>query len=440
VERKRVVIMGAAGRDFHNFNLCYREDDSREVVAFTATQIPGIHGRRYPAELAGRLYPQGIPIVEEGELPALIERHRVAEVVFSYSDISHEDVMHKASLANACGADFILLGVERTMIRSRKPVVSICAVRTGAGKSQTTRRVCAVLEGLGRRVAVIRHPMPYGDLVRQRVQRFATLEDMDRHECTVEEREEYEPHIVEGRVLFAGVDYGDILAAAEAEADVIVWDGGNNDTSFYRPDLLIVVADPHRPEHGLRYHPGETNLRMADVVVINKEDSARREDIETVVGTVRLVNPGAVIIHARSPFTIDRPERLKGKRVIVVEDGPTLTHGGMEFGVGVKAAESAGVKEMMDPRPFAQGEIAGVFRKYAHLTRVLPAMGYSPRQLEDLRQTLVRAKPEAVVVATPIDLGRLIHVDAPMVRVRYDLEEIGSPNLGDVLKDRLALT
>jgi len=435
LKRRRVVIVGAAGRDFHNFNVCFREDESREVIAFTATQIPGIHGRRYPAELAGKLYPEGIPIVLEKMLPELIDEHRVDEVVFSYSDVSHEQVMHLASLSTARGADFVLLGAQKTMIRSKVPVVAVCAVRTGAGKSQTTRRICEILDAMGKKVAVIRHPMPYGDLVKQRVQRFETLEDMDKHECTVEEREEYEPHIVEGRIVYAGVDYGDILRAAEKEADVVVWDGGNNDTSFYRPDLLMVVVDPHRAGHELLYHPGETNLRMADVVIINKEDTARPEDIETVVENVARVNPGATVIHATSPFTIDDADGLRGKRVVVVEDGPTLTHGGMSYGVGIKAAESVGVGFIMDPRPFAEGEIQGVFEKYPHLDRVLPAMGYSPQQLEDLRRTLVKAKPEAVVVATPIDLGRLVQVDFPMIRVRYALKESGSPNLEDVVKN-----
>jgi predicted GTPase len=427
--------MGAAGRDFHNFNVCYRNDPSREVVAFTATQIPGIHGRRYPAELAGDLYPEGIPIVLEKDLPELIREQRADEVIFSYSDIAHVDVMHRASLANACGADFVMLSADKTMIKSEVPVVSICAVRTGAGKSQTTRRVCAILSDMGKKVAVVRHPMPYGDLVKQRVQRFETLEDMDKHECTIEEREEYEPHIVEGRVVYAGVDYGDILKAAEAESDIVIWDGGNNDTSFYKSDLLIVVADPHRPGHELLYHPGETNLRMADVVVINKEDTATPENIEAVVANVARLNPGARVIHATSPFTIDQPDLIREKRVIVIEDGPTLTHGGMRYGVGIKAAESVGVEGIIDPRPFAEGEIQGVFQQYGHLDRVLPAMGYSSQQLDDLQKTLSKAKPEAVVVATPIDLGRLIDIPYPSARVRYELKESGSPNLEDVLKE-----
>ena len=430
--------MGAAGRDFHNFNVCFRDDETREVVAFTATQIPGIHGRRYPAELCGGRYPEGIPIVPEGELADLIAGHGVDEVVFSYSDVSHEHVMHAASLATACGADFVLLGAGRTMLKSQVPVVAICAVRTGAGKSQTTRRVCSILSQMGKRVVVVRHPMPYGDLVKQRVQRFETLADLKKHECTIEEMEEYEPHLVEGRVVYAGVDYGDILRAAEAEADVVIWDGGNNDTSFYVADLLIVVVDPHRPGHETRYHPGETNLRLADVVVINKEDTASPEGIARVAASISSLNPGATVIHAASPFTVEDPDALKGKRVVVVEDGPTLTHGGMRYGVGIKAAEALGVGEIMDPRPFAAGEIRGVYEKYPHLDRVLPAMGYSAQELEDLRQTLVGARPEAVVVATPIDLGRLIELDSPMVRVRYDLREKGSPNLEGVLKDFVA--
>lgn len=438
MERRRVIIMGAAGRDFHNFNVCFRDDRSREVVTFTATQIPGIHGRRYPAELAGEHYPEGIPIVPETELPDLIAREGVDEVVFSYSDVSHEHVMHAASLVTACGADFVLLGTERTMLRSKVPVVSICAVRTGAGKSQTTRRVCSILSELGKKLVVIRHPMPYGDLVKQRVQRFETLADLDKHECTVEEREEYEPHLVQGRVVYAGVDYGDILRAAEAEADIVIWDGGNNDTPFYHSDLLVVVVDPHRAGHEVLYHPGEANLRLADVVVINKEDTATPEGIETVTANVARVNPTAKIIHATSPFTVDEPERITGKRVIVIEDGPTLTHGGMRYGVGIKAAEALGAASIIDPRPFAEGEIRKVFETYRHLDRVVPAMGYSPQEIKDLRETLIKARPEAVVVATPIDLSRLIEVDFPMVRVRYELGEGGSPNLEEVLKDFVA--
>ncbi len=436
--RKRVIIMGAAGRDFHNFNVCYRDDESRDVVAFTATQIPGIDGRRYPAELAGKLYPDGIPIVLEKDLAELIATHGVEEVIFSYSDVAHVDVMHHASLVNACGADFVLLSAEKTMIRSKAPVVSICAVRTGAGKSQTTRRVCAILSNMGKKVVVVRHPMPYGDLVKQRVQRFETVKDMDRHECTVEEREEYEPHIVEGRVVYAGVDYGEILRAAEKEADVVIWDGGNNDTSFYRPDLLIVVADPHRAGHETLYYPGETNFRMAQVVVINKEDTASQEGIETVTANVARLNPRATVIHATSPFTVEHPEIIHGKRVIVVEDGPTLTHGGMRYGVGIKAAEALGVSGIIDPRPFAEGEIREVFERYRHLDRVLPAMGYSSGQLEDLRRTLDNAGPEAVVVATPIDLGRLIDINYPSVRVRYELKESSSPDLQEILKKLVA--
>jgi predicted GTPase len=430
---KRVLIMGAAGRDFHNFNTVYRGDSSVRVVAFTAAQIPNIHGRRYPSELAGPGYPDGISIHPEAELERLIAELQVDEVVFSYSDISHETVMHQASRALAAGAGFSLLGPDATMLRSSRPVVSVCAVRTGSGKSQTTRRVVEVLRGKGRRVAVVRHPMPYGDLVRQRVQRYATLEDLDRHECTIEEREEYEPHITAGNLIFAGVDYGAILAEAEKEADVVVWDGGNNDLPFYRPDVEIVVADPHRPGHERTYHPGEANLRRAHAVVINKIDSASPEGIDAVRRSIRELNPGAVVVDAASPLFVERPELIRGKRVLAIEDGPTLTHGEMKYGAGVVAALKNGARELVDPRPYAVGTIAQTFATYPGIGTLLPAMGYGEQQIKDLEATIERADADVVLVATPIDLRRVVKIGKPALRVRYELQEIGKPDLADVL-------
>lgn len=431
---RKVIIMGAAGRDFHNFNTYFRSNPAYRVVAFTATQIPDIAGRKYPAELAGKQYPKGIPIFAETELVDLIKKHKIEEVYFSYSDVSHEYVMNKASEVMAAGASFVLLGPDDTMIKSRKPVISVCAVRTGSGKSQTSRKVASLLKDKGRKVAVIRHPMPYGDLVRQKVQRFADYADLDRHECTIEEREEYEPHIDRGIVVYAGVDYGAILRQAEKEADVILWDGGNNDFPFYRSDLEIVVADPHRAGHELRYHPGETNFRRADVIIVNKVDTARPEDVEAVIANAKKVNPKAVVIKADSPIFVQDGERIRGKRVLVIEDGPTLTHGGMKYGAGIVAARKYGAAEVIDPRPVAVGTIKKTFKKYSHLDKVLPAMGYGARQTQELARTIDRTDCDLVVSATPIDITRVIKVGKPILRVRYELEELGAVKLKDLLK------
>ncbi|MDO9695307.1 MAG: cyclic 2,3-diphosphoglycerate synthase [Candidatus Latescibacteria bacterium] len=434
MSREKIVIIGAAGRDFHNFNCVFRDDDKYEVVAFTAAQIPDIDGRRYPAALAGRLYPKGIPIHAEDELPDLIAEHGVECCVFSYSDVAHEDVMHKAALVNSCGADFKLLGERLTQLPSSKPVIAICAVRTGCGKSQTTRRIAEILEAAGKKVVSVRHPMPYGDLEKQAVQRFATLEDLKKHDCTIEEMEEYEPHVARGSVIYAGVDYEKILRAAEKEADVILWDGGNNDTPFYKPDLLVVVADPHRPGHELTYYPGETNIRLADVVVINKVVEAEFENIETVRQNVRSINPDCVIIEAASPLTIDHPELIRDKRVLVVEDGPTLTHGGMTYGAGVIAAMRAGAADLVDPRPWVKGKLAETFAIYPEIGSLLPAMGYGAEQVRDLEATINAVECDAVVIGTPIDLNRIVKIRKPTVRVGYDLQEIGKPDLADVLR------
>lgn len=435
----KTVILGAAGRDFHNFNVCFRDDPEYEVVAFTATQIPDIEGRRYPPSLAGPRYPDGIPIVAEEELRELIATRRVELVVFAYSDVSHEYVMHRASLANAAGADFICLGWRRTALKSRKPVVAVCAVRTGAGKSQTTRRVVEVLAAAGKRVVIVRHPMPYGDLERQRVQRFAKWEDIDAAGCTIEEREEFEPHVARGHVVYAGVDYGEILARAEEEADVIVWDGGNNDTPFYVPDLHIVVADPLRPGHELKYHPGETNLRMADVVVINKVDSARADDVEAVKATVQKVNPRAALLEAESPLTLTNGESIRGKRVLCVEDGPTITHGEMPFGAAAVAAQRFGAAELVNPRPYAVGSLKETFATYPHIGAVLPAMGYGEEMVRDLEATINAVPADVVLAGTPVDLGRLVKVNKPVLRVGYELKVVSRPNLADVVRERLAL-
>jgi predicted GTPase len=431
----RVIIMGAAGRDFHNFNVVYRDDAAHEVVAFTATQIPDIEGRRYPAELAGARYPKGIPIHAESELPRLIRDLGAQEVVFAYSDVSHENVMHKASAVLAAGADFKLIGPAASMLPSKVPVVSVCAVRTGCGKSQTTRRVIGILRESGRRVVAIRHPMPYGDLVAQRVQRFAAMEDLDKHRCTIEEREEYEPHIVSGGVIYAGVDYGAILAEAEKEADVIVWDGGNNDLPFYVPRLEIVVADPHRPGHERSYHPGEANLRRAHVVVINKLDSAPPEGVATVRQSIRELNPEATVVEAASPIFVDDPRAIRGKKVLAIEDGPTLTHGEMKYGAGVLAALRHGAAEVVDPRPYTVGTITETFQKYPGIGPLLPAMGYGEQQMKDLAATVDRTPADLVLVATPIDLRRVVKIGKPALRVRYELQEIGKPDLVDVLKE-----
>jgi predicted GTPase len=425
--------MGAAGRDFHNFNLLYRNKKEYEVVAFTATQIPDIDGRKYPAKLAGKLYPKGIPIYDERELYALIAGKKIDEVIFSYSDVNYGYVMSKASLVNACGAHFKLVGGFPTMVKSIKPVIAVCAVRTGSGKSQTTRKVCEILKGMGLKAAVIRHPMPYGDLTKQICQRFAELKDLDRHKCTIEEREEYEPHIMRGQVVYAGVDYEVILRNAEKEADVIVWDGGNNDLPFYMPDLHITIVDPHRPGHEKSYYPGETNVLLADVIVVNKIDTAPFEGIEAVRKSIKQLNPTATVVDAASPITVDNPELIRDKRVLVVEDGPTLTHGEMAYGAGVVAAQKFGAKELVDPRPYTVASITETFKKYPAIGTLLPAMGYGDKQIKDLEMTINKTKCDAVIIATPIDLGRIIRINKPIVRVGYDLQEIGIPNLPDVL-------
>jgi len=437
MSKTRILIMGAAGRDFHNFNTYFRDNDAYEVVAFTATQIPNIEGRRYPAALAGRLYPAGIPIHAESELTALIKQHQIDQVVFAYSDVSHETVMHKASQAIAAGADFRLMGPKYTQIKSTKPIVSIGAVRTGAGKSQTTRRVTQILKDLGYRVVAVRHPMPYGDLVKQAVQRFATYADLDRHDCTIEEREEYEPHIDRGVIIYAGVDYEAILREAEKEADVVVWDGGNNDLSFYQSDLHIVVADPHRPGHEVSYHPGEANLRMADVVVINKIDTADLDPIARVRQSIRQVNPNATVVEAASPIFVDDPAAIKGKAVLVIEDGPTLTHGEMAYGAGVVAARRFGAAEIIDPRPYAVGSIVETYKKYPTTGAVLPAMGYGAEQMRELGETINNTPCDLVIVATPIDLRRVVEINRPTQRVRYELQEIGQPTLTEILEAKL---
>jgi predicted GTPase len=434
MQRRRVVIMGAAGRDFHNFNLVYRGHEEYEVVAFTATQIPDIAGRAYPTELAGPLYPKGIPIVPEEDLGKLMADSKIDDVMFAYSDVPHEYVMHKCSMVNAAGPHFVLMGAEETMIKSSKPVVSVCAVRTGCGKSQTTRAVANILIEHGKKVVAIRHPMPYGDLRDQIWQRFGEYDDMIKHKCTIEEMEEYEPHIDKGIVVFAGVDYGKILEEAEKEADVVLWDGGNNDASFYAPDILIVVADPHRVGDELSYYPGEQNLRMADVVVINKEDSASRASIDQLLLNIESVNPTATIIHANSPTVFDEDVDLAGKRVLVIEDGPTLTHGGMKIGAGTVAAQAAGAV-LVDPREHAVGKMAETYAKYPGIGTLLPAMGYSPEQVADLQTTVNAVDCDYVVIGTPIDLRKVIDIERPSVRVGYDLEVKGSPNLEDVLGD-----
>lgn len=427
--------MGAAGRDFHNFNVFFRDKKNFRVAAFTATQIPDIEDRKYPAVLAGSLYPEGIPIYPEESLPSLIKESGIDEVYFSYSDVSHEYIMHKASEVLAAGASFTLLGPRETMIKSNLPLISVCAVRTGSGKSQTSRKIALLLKAKGRKVVVIRHPMPYGDLAKQKVQRFASYEDMIKEKCTIEEMEEYESHIKNGIVVYAGVDYGAILKQAEQEADIILWDGGNNDFSFYKADLEIVVADPHRPGHELLYHPGETNFRRAHVIVINKIDSADKENVERVLENINKFNPEAAVIRANSLILVQNGEDISGKKVLVVEDGPTLTHGEMRYGAGVIAATKYRASQIVDPRPFAVGSIKKTFQKFTHLDRVLPAMGYGNQQIAELEQTIDKADCDLVVVATPIDLSRLIRTNKRMLRVTYELEEIGSPNLEEILKE-----
>jgi predicted GTPase len=432
--RRRIVIMGAAGRDFHNFNVAFRNAADAQVIAFTATQIPNIAGRRYPAELAGPNYPQGIPIHEERELTDLIARERIDEVVFAYSDVSYSYVMHHAAAVNAAGADFRLMGADATMLDARVPVVSICAVRTGSGKSQTTRKVCQILAGMGKRVVAVRHPMPYGNLVRQKVQRFATFEDLDLNECTIEEREEYEPHIRRGTIVYAGVDYGAILERAQEEADVIVWDGGNNDLPFYRPRLEVVVADPHRPGHELSYYPGETNLRRAHVIVINKVNSATPEGIATVKASIEKVNPRATVIEAASPITVEDPAAIRGKRVLCIEDGPTLTHGEMTYGAAVVAARQHGAAEVVDPRSAAVGTIKQAFEQYPGIGTLLPALGYGGRQIADLQATIERVACDLVLIGTPIDLRRLVTFSKPAQTVTYEMDEKAGALLAAQLK------
>jgi predicted GTPase len=434
---RRVLIAGAAGRDFHNFNVAFRGRDDVRVVAFTAAQIPDIDGRVYPSELAGPGYPDGIPIVAEEELAELVRSEEIDEVVFAYSDVTHEHVMHLGSTALAAGADYVLLGPRSTELRSSKPVVAICAVRTGSGKSQTTRYVAGILRRAGKRVAVLRHPMPYGDLTKQAVQRFERYEDLEAADATIEEREEYEPHLAEGNIVFAGVDYAAILEQAEQEADVIVWDGGNNDTPFIHPSLHIVVVDPHRPGHELRYHPGEQNLRMADVCVVNKTDTAPAEGVKAVIESIEQVNPKARIVRAASPFEVEKDtHEIAGKRVLAIEDGPTLTHGEMSYGAAVLAAKQGGAASLVDPRPFAVGSIKETFAKNPHVTNLLPAMGYGRKQMEELRETIARSDAELVLIGTPIDLRRVIDLDKPALRVTYRLEELGEPTLAELLAER----
>lgn len=433
---ERILIMGAAGRDFHNFNTYFRDNPNYRVVAFTATQIPNIEGRRYPPELAGELYPDGIKIYPESELADLIRREQVEGVVFAYSDVSHEYVMHRASLAMAAGADWRILGPRDTMLKSTKPVVAVCAVRTGSGKSQTTRAVAAALKDMGMRVVVVRHPMPYGNLVKQAVQRFATYDDLAKQDVTIEEREEYEPHLAGGTVVYAGVDYEKILRQAEAEADIVLWDGGNNDFSFFQADLYITVADPHRPGHETRYFPGEMNLRMADVIVINKIDTAEPKNVELVRASIRENNPRAIVVDAASPISVENSEAIRGKRVLVVEDGPTLTHGEMAYGAGVVAARRWGAKEIVDPRPYAVGSIRETYAKYPTTGAVLPAMGYDEQQTRELEATINAADVDLVLIGTPIDLRRIVNIKHPSDRVRYELQELSEPTLGEILRNR----
>lgn len=435
--RQKVIIMGAAGRDFHNFNTFFRDNEQYEIVAITATQIPGIDDKKYPAELAGSLYPEGIPILPESKLPSLIKEHNIDLVVLAYSDLPHERVMHSAALVNAAGADFMLMGQKNTAIKTTKPLVTICAARTGCGKSQTTRAVVRYFKEKGLKVVSIRHPMPYGDLVKQKVQRYETLDDLVKHECTIEEMEEYEPHIAMGSIIYSGVDYEAIVREAEKEADIILWDGGNNDTPFYTSDkeLKIVVVDPHRPGHEITYYPGETNVRLADVIIINKIDSADADDVFEVRENCRAVNPNAKIIEAASPVFVEDPSIIAGKNVLVVEDGPTLTHGEMTYGAGMVAAEKCGVADTVDPRPWAVGEIAETFEKYPDIGVLLPAMGYGEKQVKDLEKTINAVECDAVVIGTPIDLRRIVNIKKPSVRVTYELQEIGKPTLKEILEE-----
>jgi predicted GTPase len=436
---EKVIIMGAAGRDFHNFNVYFRNNPRYEVVAFTAAQIPNIEERRYPPELAGNQYPEGISIYPEAHLPDLIRRFEADLVVFSYSDVPHTEVMHKASLAMAHGADFIIIGASYTMLKAEKPVIAVCAVRTGCGKSQTTRKVCSILRNCNKKVVVVRHPMPYGDLRTQEVQRFSSYDDFERHKCTIEELEEYEPLVDQKIVVYAGVDYEKILREAEKEADIIVWDGGNNDTPFYRPDIHIVLFDPHRAGHELSYFPGETNMRMADIAIINKVDTASLVQVEQVKKNIEIYNAKAEIVLAESPVIVSRPERIEGKRVLVVEDGPTLTHGEMPYGAGVIAAKEFNAAEIIDPRPYAEGTIHETYLRYPHTGTVLPAMGYSADQIRDLETTINRADCDLVLFATPIHLTRILSIEKPVIRVRYEYQDHGSPTLEEILIERLKL-
>ena len=438
MKKIRTLIMGAAGRDFHNFNVYFRDNPAYEVVAYTATQIPNIEGRTYPPELAGELYPAGIPIYPESELNTLIRELNVDQVIFAYSDVPHEYVMHKASQVLAAGADFRLMGAKETMLKAKVPVISVCAVRTGSGKSQTTRRVSDILHQMGKKLVVVRHPMPYGNLVKQICQRFASYDDLDKYECTIEEREEYEPHLNRGTVVYAGVDYEQILHRAEEEAEIILWDGGNNDLPFFKPDLHIVVTDPHRAGHELRYHPGEANLRMADVVVINKIDTAEPDKVATVRRNIAAINPQATVVDAASPIFVDDPQAIRGSKVLVVEDGPTLTHGEMTYGAGIVAARRFGAAEIIDPRPYAVGSIAETFQKYPNTGPLLPAMGYGARQIEELGETINATPCDLVIVATPIDRRRVVKINRPSQRVRYELQEIGRPTLQDVIDKMFA--
>ena len=438
MNRRNIVIIGAAGRDFHNFNVYYRDNEQFNVVAFTAAQIPNIDNRKYPSELAGKLYPKGIPIFPEEELTYLIDKFDVDECVFSYSDVPYQKVMALSALVNAAGANFTLLGPKATMLKSTKPVISVCATRTGCGKSQTARKVIEILMAQGLKVVAVRHPMPYGDLVAQKVQRFATLDDLKKYRCTIEEMEEYEPHIVRGNVVYAGVDYEAILRAAENDpngCDLIIWDGGNNDFPFFKPDLAITVVDPHRPGNELSYYPGEVNLRIADVIIINKIDTANPEGIQTVSQNIAIVNPQATVIYAASPVRVDHPEIIRDKRVLVIEDGPTLTHGEMQIGAGIIAARQYGARECVDPRPFVVGKLAETFQKYPKIGPLLPAMGYSEDQIRDLEDTIARTDCDSVVIGTPIDLTRILKIKQPSARVYYELQEIGTPNLNEVLSD-----
>ncbi len=434
--RKNVLIMGAAGRDFHNFNVYFRDNKDYDVKAFTATQIPNIEGRNYPAALAGKLYPKGIKIYEESKLTELIKKFKIDEVVFSYSDVPFEYVMTKASIVNAAGVSFRLMGAEETMVKSKKPVIAVLAVRTGSGKSQTSRKIVEILRKAGKKVVSIRHPMPYGDLVKQKVQRFATYADLKKHKCTIEEIEEYEPHVANGGVIYAGVDYEAILREAEKEADIILWDGGNNDTSFYKADLTFTVVDPHRPGHEMTYYPGNTSLRMADVAIINKIDSADAENILTVRNNIKAVNPNATIIEGASPVSVEKPEVVRGKKVLVVEDGPTLTHGEMKYGAGTIAAQKLGATEIVDPRPYTVKSITATYKKYPNIGVLLPAMGYGDAQMKDLETTINKTKCDSVIIGTPIDLRRYIKINKPSTRVKYDLQEIGDVTLENILREK----